>query len=82
LITISVISGGQEMKFFWDNDQLTIEHGEIDENCEIANEDRNWTIFIMCLRKPEKVDIYLISSLSSYLYLLLSFFISQLVSKC
>ncbi|RIA98236.1 hypothetical protein C1645_750373 [Glomus cerebriforme] len=50
----SIISGGQGMKFFWENNQLITEHGEIDKDGETVDEDQKWTTFTMHLRKPQK----------------------------
>lgn len=75
------MSGGQGMKFVWENNQLTTEHGEIDKDGETVDEDQKWTTFTMHLRKPEKVNIYLIPNLLLYLYCITKLFF-QLVSKC
>jgi len=46
------MSNGQEMKFFWNNDQLRIKYGKI--------KNLSWTTFEMDLKNPEKVNNYLL----------------------
>ncbi|PKY51971.1 hypothetical protein RhiirA4_325988, partial [Rhizophagus irregularis] len=44
-----IVSNGQGMQFFWNDDQLRIRYGEISDN-----KDPNWTNFELDLIKPEK----------------------------